>query len=359
MNKSPETTSAANIESLHSDLRSLIEVSRQRLSATVNAELTRLYWAVGYRLQSEVLGGERASYGAKVIAQLGERLAQEFGRGFEAKNLRRMVQFAELFPSQEIVATLSRQLNWSHVVTILPLKNAESRAFYARMVSIESWSVRELRRRIEQKTFERTAIASTQTGDVSQALSSLNEQAILSPSLVFKDPYFLDFLGLAEGYDERTLENTILRELEHFILELGRGFAFVERQKRMIIDGDDFYLDLLFYHRRLRRLVAVELKLGRFKAAHKGQMELYLKWLDRYERQPGEEAPIGLILCAESSREQVELLEMHKDGIVVAEYWTDLPPKAELEKHLHQVLIEARERLAARGVLLQEDSDDE
>ena len=209
------------------------------------------------------------------------------------------------------------------------------------------------------------------------------------------------------------MEAAILRQLEAFILELGRGFAFVERQKRMVIDGEDFYVgalctalaslrqsdrdgpqgvflspivpllarkttrqtararlfagrrescrgspNLLFYHRRLRRLVAIELKLGRFKGAHKGQMELYLNWLDKHERQAGEEAPIGLILCAESSREQVELLQMHKDGITVAEYWTELPPKAELEQHLHQALIEARERLARRGVLL-EGGDDE
>ena len=164
-------------------------------------------------------------------------------------------------------------------------------------------------------------------------------------------------MGLHQGHDEADLEAAILRQLEAFILELGRGFAFVERQKRMVIDGEDFYLDLLFFHRRLRRLVAVELKLGRFKAAHKGQMELYLKWLDKHERQPGEEAPIGLILCAESSREQVELLGMHKDGITVAEYWTELPPKAELEQHLHQALIEARERLARRGVLLEGGED--
>ena len=179
-----------------------------------------------------------------------------------------------------------------------------------------------------------------------------------SPAQVFKDPYFLDFLGLRQGYDEADLEAAILRQLEAFILELGRGFAFVERQKRMVIDGEDFYLDLLFYHRRLRRLVAIELKLGRFKAAHKGQMELYLKWLDKHERQAGEEAPIGLILCAESSREQVELLQMHKDGITVAEYWTELPPKAELEQHLHQALLEARERLARRGVLLRGGEDE-
>jgi predicted nuclease of restriction endonuclease-like (RecB) superfamily len=179
------------------------------------------------------------------------------------------------------------------------------------------------------------------------------------PELVFKDPYFLDFLGLRQGHDEADLEAAILRQLEAFILELGRGFAFVERQKRMVIDGDDFYLDLLFYHRRLRRLVAIELKLGRFKAAHKGQMELYLKWLDKHERQPNEESPIGLILCAESSREQVELLQMHKDGITVAEYWTELPPKAELEQRLHDALIEARERLARRDVLAIERPLDE
>ena len=171
-------------------------------------------------------------------------------------------------------------------------------------------------------------------------------------ALIFKDPYFLAFLGLRRDHDEADLEAAILLQLEAFILELGRGFAFVERQKRMVIDGEDFYLDLLFFHRRLRRLVAIELKLGRFKAAHKGQMELYLKWLDRFERQPGEEAPIGLILCAESSREQVELLEMHKDGITVAEYWTELPPKAELEQRLHEALRAARETLARRGVLL-------
>jgi predicted nuclease of restriction endonuclease-like (RecB) superfamily len=240
-------------------------------------------------------------------------------------------------------------LSWSHFVNLLPLKTEQARQFYANQAASQTWSVRELRQQIERKAFERAELATLQTVTSDQSNS---------PAQVFKDPYFLDFLGLRQGHDEADLEAAILRQLEAFILELGRGFAFVERQKRMVIDGEDFYLDLLFFHRRLRRLVAVELKLGRFKAAHKGQMELYLKWLDKHERQPGEEAPIGLILCAESSREQVELLGMHKDGITVAEYWTELPPKAELEQHLHQALIEARERLARRGVLLG-DLDDE
>ncbi len=336
---------------LHAELRTLIASSRQRLAGAVNAELTRLYWSVGERLRTEVLGGaDRAKYGDQLIQRVGEQLAQEFGRGFEAKNLRRMVQFAQAFPQPEIVATLSRQLSWSHFVNLLPLKTEAGRQFYASQAATHTWSVRELRQQIERKAFERTELASLQASTPVRA--ELVEALGTSPAQVFKDPYFLDFLGLRQGHDEADLEAAILRQLEAFILELGRGFAFVERQKRMVIDGEDFYLDLLFYHRRLRRLVAIELKLGRFKAAHKGQMELYLKWLDRHERQSGEEAPIGLILCAESSREQVELLQMHKDGITVAEYWTELPPKAELEQHLHQALLEARERLARRGVLL-------
>ena len=338
----------ADSAALHAELRLLIASSRQRLAGAVNAELTRLYWSMGERLRTEVLGGaDRAKYGDQLINRVGDQLSQEFGRGFEAKNLRRMVQFAQAFPQAEIVATLSRQLSWSHFVNLLPLKTEPARQFYAEQAAISTWSVRELRHQIERKAFERTELAALQAPALVNA-----EAANANPALIFKDPYFLDFLGLRQGHDEADLESAILRQLEAFILELGRGFAFVERQKRMVIDGDDFYLDLLFYHRRLRRLVAIELKLGRFKAAHKGQMELYLKWLDKHERQPGEEAPIGLILCAESSREQVELLQMHKDGITVAEYWTELPPKAELEQKLHAALLEARERLARRGVLL-------
>ena len=342
-------------DNLYAELRSLIASSRQRLAGAVNAELTRLYWSLGKRLQTEVLGGaDRAKYGDQLIKRVGDQLAQEFGRGFETKNLRRMVQFAQVFAEPEIVATLSRQLSWSHFVNLLPLKTEQARQFYAGQAASQTWSVRELRHQIERKAFERTELATLQVTPVNaESVEALGS----SPAQVFKDPYFLDFLGLRQGHDEADLEAAILRQLEAFILELGRGFAFVERQKRMVIDGEDFYLDLLFYHRRLRRLVAIELKLGRFKAAHKtenmGQMELYLKWLDKHERQTGEEAPIGLILCAESSREQVELLQMHKDGITVAEYWTGLPPKAELEQHLHQALIEARERLARRGVLLE------
>ena len=237
--------------------------------------------------------------------------------------------------------TLSRQLSWSHFLILIPLKKREVQRFYAQVAANEQLSVRELRHQINQKVFERTTIANSQLPIT---------ETLIAPN-IFKDPYFLEFLGLKNDYLENDLENAILRELEQFILELGRGFAFVERQKRMIIDGEDFYLDLLFYHRKLKRLVAIELKIGKFQAKFKGQMELYLKWLNRYERQEGEEAPIGLILCAEASHEQIELLEMHKDGIMVAEYWTELPPKHELEAKLHQALLEAKERIENRRLL--------
>lgn len=278
----------------------------------------------------EVLGGERAQYGAQLMKGLGEKLEREFGRGFAGQNLRRMVQFSQAFSDPEIVVTLSRQLSWSHFVVLLTIKGAAARSYYAQQSMAERWSVRELRRQIDRKAYERHQIASAEAGEADAA-----------PDVIFKDPYFLDFLGLRDGYDEADLEAAILLQLKEFILELGQGFAFVERKKRMIIDGEDFYLDLLFFHRRLRRLVAIELKLGRFEAGHKGQMELYLRWLDRYERQPGEEAPIGLILCAESRHEQVELLQVEKDGITVAEYWTELPPKADIEQRLRAALHSA------------------
>ena len=248
-----------------------------------------------------------------------------------------MMQFAEQFNELEIVSTLSTQLSWSHFVELLPIKEQEKRYFYAKKIAEEQWSIRHTRKQIQQKIYERSSIANEQL-----------PQAIDEAVNTFKDPYFLDFLGLKDGYLEEDLENAILKEIELFILELGIGFSFVERQKRMIIDGKDFYLDLLFYHRKLQRLVAIELKLGSFKASYKGQMELYLRWLEKYDKHPNEQYPIGLILCAEASREQVELLEMHKDGIMVAEYWTELPPKQLLEERIHKALIEARERLAIK-----------
>lgn len=246
-----------------------------------------------------------------------------------------MMQFATVFNDFKIVTPLATQLSWSHFIELFPLKTDEARMFYAKKAIEESWGKRTLKQQIARKSFERNEIANTQI--------STFKSELLNTS---KDPYILDFLNLKNTYLEQDLERAILQELETFILELGKGFAFMERQKRMIIDGDDFYLDLLFYNRKLKRLVAIELKLGKFEAAHKGQMELYLKWLSKYEKTEGENEPIGLILCAESNKEQIELLEIHKDGIMVAEYWTEMPSKQELQQKLHQLLTEAKERIA-------------
>ena len=320
------------------DLRQIIDRGKAQVVVAVNSTLTLTYWHVGQRINADVLQGARAEYGKQVVTSLAEDLVGRYGKSFETKNLHRMMQFAEVFPDFEIVVPLVRQLSWSHFLILIPMKTKEARQFYAQQAAQAGWSKRGLRRQVGRKAFERVEIADSQL-----------DPAPASPLAGhFKDPYFLDFLDLKAGYLENDLEQALIRELEQFILELGKGFAFVERQKRMIIDGEDFYLDLLFYHRRLKRLVAIDLKIDRFKAGFKGQMELYLNWLDKYERQPDEAAPIGLILCAQAGTEQVELMNLQKDNIMVAEYWTELPAKELLEKKLHSALIEIKERLADR-----------
>ncbi|MEZ4777640.1 MAG: PDDEXK nuclease domain-containing protein [Bacteroidia bacterium] len=325
---------------LFNELNSLIEQNHALVISQANSVLTQLFWKVGKRINEFVLEHKRAEYGKQIVVTLSRQFTERYGRNFEEKNLRRMLQFAAAFPDSGKVVVLTQHLSWSHFLAILPLKTEEQRLFYAQQAIQEHMGVRGLRKYIAKKVYERTAIANFQLPDTTHHLSDN-----------FKDPYLLDFLNLPVGYLEFELETAILKELEKFIMEVGKGFAFVERQKRMIIDGEDHYLDLLFYHRKLKRLVAIELKIGKFHAKHKGQMELYLKWLNKHERQPGEETPVGLILCAETSREQVELLEMHKDGIIVAEYWTELPSRKDLEKRLHQAYLEAKEVIEGRKLL--------
>ena len=257
-----------------------------------------------------------------------------------------MMRFAEVFPDEQIVQTLSAQLSWSHFVELIPLEDRLKREFYAEMCRVERWSVRTLRHKIGHLLYERTAVSKKPDELIEQDIAALRDEDRLTPDMVFRDPYFLDFLGLSGHHVEKDVEDAILRELEAFILELGTDFAFVARQKRITIDNEDYYIDLLFYHRRLRCLVAIDLKLGKFQAADKGQMELYLRWLEKHDAQPGEEPPLGLILCADKSTEHVELLQLEQSGIRVAQYLTELPPKELLEQKLHQSIQLARERLA-------------
>lgn len=327
------------------DLGTMIETARKQVAVAANAALTTLHWQLGHRVRTDVLEGQRAVYGGQIVSAVGKQLEARYGRGFGEKNLRRMVQFAAMFPDAAIVAALLRELGWTHFTLLIPIKDTLKREFYAEMCCIERWSTRELRRQIDSMLYERTSLSRKPETLIRKELAALREKGELTPSLVFRDPYMLDFLELADTYSEKDLESAILREIERFLLELGVGFAFVERQKRISLDGDDYYLDLLFFHRRLQRLVAIELKIGDFKPADSGQMELYLRWLDRHERQPSEHAPLGIILCAGKKRETVEYLDLDTRGIHVAEYLTELPPREVLEDRLHRAIETARNRL--------------
>ena len=332
---------------LAAEIAEMIRSARGQVAHVVNARLTLLHWQIGTRIRREILGEQRAEYGGEVMVALSGRLQAEFGRGFGQRNLFNMVRFAEVFPDLEIVQSLIAQLGWTHFLHFIALDDPLKREFYAAMCRAERWSTRTLAQKIQSMLYERTALSAKPEELVRQELARLREGGALTPDLVLQDPYILDFLGLADTYSERDLEAALLRDVERFLLELGTGFAFVERQKRITVDGDDYYVDLLFFHRRLRRLVAIDLKLGRFQAADKGQMELYLRWLQKYEQREGEDTPLGLILCAGKSEQHVELLELERSGIRVAEYTTEFPPRELLAAKLHAAVAAARERMDA------------
>ncbi len=327
---------------LGQEIKQLIDESRRNVAVEVNATISSLYWHIGERLNSFILKDQRAEYGKQVIANLSEQLKEEYGSGWSEKQLRHCLRFAETFADLSIVSTLWRQLSWSHLKTVMYIEDVLKREFYIEMCKLERWSVRVFQDRINSMLYERTAISRKPEETIKNDLELMKSEQKLSPEMVFRDPYFLDFLGLQDTYSEKDLESSILAQLQNFILEFGSDFAFMARQKRITIDQDDYYIDLLFYHRKLRRLIAIELKLGKFKHEYKSQLELYMRWLDKHERQEGENAPLGILLCAEKSEEIVELLEMDKAGIHVATYLTELPSKKWLRAKLHKSIETAR-----------------
>lgn len=343
------TTSARPFEQ---DVITLIQRAKGRAAVAINSELALLYWHVGQRINQEVLGGERADYGKQVVSQLSKQLTAQFGKGWSTQQLRHCMKFSDVFSELEIVSTLSRQLTWSHFLEVIYHNQPLATLFYLKLCTIESWSVRTLRKQVGSMLFERTAISKKPDALIKNALDKSNLNT-LSTDLVLKDPYLLDFLDLDDRYVEKDLEDAILRDIEQFLLELGAGFTFIARQKRIQIDEDDFYIDLLFYNRKLKRLVAIELKTEKFKHAHKSQMELYLRWLAKYEQEDGELPPLGIILCSSKKQEQIELLEMDKSGIHVAEYLTELPSKALFEQRLHIAIEKAKERRSIQELRLQ------
>lgn len=305
-----------------------------------------LRWHIGERINRDILDKKRAEYGKQIIESLSQQLQVEYGKkGFETRNIRRMMQFATLFPEEQIVSQVATQLTWSHFIEVLHIKNDIQREFYITLAASERWGRNRLRKEIDCMLFERTAISDKPEEYIKKELSNLRDNNKISPDLIFKSPYFLEFTGLTGMYSEKDLEESLVAHLEQFIIELGNGFSFIARQKRMIIDGEDFYLDLLFYHRRLHRLIAIDLKLGRFKAQYKGQMELYLRWLEKNEMEKGEETPLGLLLCTEGGEEQIELLQLDKSGIKVAQYMTELPPREILMRQIRESLKATKARL--------------
>ena len=352
MSKTPKTNDKSAVSAppvkLLRDLREMIAGAREHVARQVNEELVTLYWMVGKRIREDIIKAKRAEYGKSIIPALGLELGVEFGEGFKPRNLANMIRFAEVFPEVEILHALRAKLSWTHLKRLIYIDDPLKRDFYAEMCRVERWSTRTLDQKISGMLFERTALSKKPAELVREELDALRRENKMTPDLVFRDPYMLGFLGLKDRFLEKDLEDAIMRELERFILEIGVGFAFVARQKRISVDNDDYYLDLLFFHRGLRRLVAIELKLGDFQPGDKGQMELYLRWLEKHDMQPGEEPPIGLILCAGKKRETIELLELEKSSIRVASYWIEVLPRKLLEKKLHEAIVTARGLMEAK-----------
>lgn len=326
------------------DIKSLIEQTKQNIAISINSTLTLLYWNIGKHINEDILKNTRADYGKEIVHALSAQLTQEYGKGYTKRNLQNMIRFHKTFSDIKIVHSLSTQLTWTHFKTIIYIEDELKREFYIGLIKLDNWSTRTLKNRIDSQLYERTMLSKKPDELIKLEIEKLNDGEI-STDIVLKDPYILDFLDLNDRYLEKDLEDAILREVEHFILELGSGFSFIARQKIIQIDDEDFKIDLLFYNRKLKRLVAVELKLGKFKASHKGQMELYLRWLEKYEKEEDENSPIGIILCADKQSEQIELLELDKSNIHVAQYLTVLPNKEVLEKKLHQAILNAKNRL--------------
>lgn len=304
-----------------------------------------LYWSIGKTITETVLHGERPDYGQSAVLEISRRMSREYGKGFDKSSVHRMIKLYQEFPDEGLILSWSQRLSWTHFIALIPIEDEMKREFYATLCMKEGWSVRTLRSRIQSMLYERTAISKKPEETIKNDLLAVRETGEMSVDVAFRDPYVLSFLGLEDTYSEKDLENAILAELQKFILEMGSDFAFLARQKHFVLDGDDYYIDLLFYHRGLNRLVVIDLKIGKFKPADKGQIELYLRYLEKNEMRPGENKPIALILCADKSEEAVKLMGLDEGDIRVAQYLTKMPPKEEFEKRLALAIANAKKSL--------------
>ncbi len=327
---------------LFDKISGLIEQARKKVAITINQEMVLLYWNIGKTIKEEIMKSDRAEYGKQIVYALSRELTDKYGKGYSPQNLWYMIQLFEKYPILQSLLGEFQGLSWTHIITLLPLKDNLKRQFYATLCQKEHWSTRTLRERMSSMLYERTALSKLPEKTIEMQLKELKEKDKMTPELVFRDPYVLDFLELSDTYSEKDLESAILNALEKFILELGKDFYFVARQKRITLDNIDYYMDLVFYHRKLRCFVVIDLKLDKFRAEYKGQMELYLRYLEKYEMEKDENLPIGIILCTEKGKEQIELLFLQKDRIKVSEYLTKLPPKELFVEKLHKAIQTAQ-----------------
>ena len=318
----------------YQEIKELLYSAKNRVYQTINTTMTQTYYQIGKRIVEEEQGGEiRAEYGKSLLKLLSVQLINEFGKGFSVDNLENMRRFYLAFQKSE---TVSRkfELSWSHYIFLTRIENINERNFYE-IESIEnSWSLRELKRQFDSGLFERLKLSSDKQ-KVKEL--SLNGQVIQTAQDLIKDPYILEFVGLPElsSYSENELEQKLIDKLENFLLELGKGFTFVARQKRITIDEKHFKVDLVFYNRLLKSFVVIDLKIGELKHQDIGQMMMYVNYFDRFEKTDDENSTIGIILCKDKSKALVELtLPKDNNQIYASKYLTILPNKEEFKKLL-------------------------
>lgn len=341
-----DITNSDNKIILIEDICKLIGDSRRRIAINVNSELCLLNWHVGNRIKEDILHNQRAKYGKEILSSLSAVLTKKFGIGWGVQKLKHCVRAAYIFSKDEIVYAVSTQLTWTHLRALMGIKDELARRFYMEMTRIENWDTRTLIKKIDAQLYQRTVLSRRPEDVIKNELAKVHETGTIVPDMVFRSSYFLDLLGLPDIFSESDLEEAIITQIQYFIKELGNDFAFLDRQHRISVDGVDYHLDLLFYHRGLRRLVAIDLKLGKFRPEHEGQMMLYLRYLDHNERKEGEESPIGLILCSEGNTEHIEYFMLDVDSpIKVAQYYTKLPDKATLSRKLQRAIAVAKEHI--------------
>ena len=319
---------------IYQEIKELLYSAKNRVYQTINTTMTETYFQIGKRIVEEEQGGEtRAEYGSALLKNLSSELIKEFGKGYSEQNLKNMRQFYLIYQKRQTVSS-EFKLSWSHYIFLTRIENINERNFYE-IESIEnSWSLRELKRQFDSGLFERLKLSSDKQ-KVKEL--SLNGQVIQTAQDLIKDPYILEFVGLPELslYSESELEQKLIDKLEHFLLELGKGFTFVARQKRITIDEKHFKVDLVFYNRLLKSFVVIDLKIGELKHQDIGQMMMYVNYFDRFEKTDDENSTIGIILCKDKSKALVELtLPKDNNQIYASKYLTILPNKEEFKKLL-------------------------